>query len=77
MACLASRSATNSGASIDHTTNGEVVHVRNNNAIGIALYIIAPLIAVILSKTNPGTGYSRYTTLVCVSSYAVLIGKFP
>ena len=27
----------------------------------------------ILSKTNPGTDYSQYTTLVCVSSYAVLI----
>ena len=30
-------------------------------------------VCLILSKTNPGTGYSRYTTLVCVSSYAVLI----
>ena len=27
----------------------------------------------ILSKTNPSTGYSRYNSLVCVSSYAVLI----
>ena len=30
-------------------------------------------VCLILSKTNPGTGYSQYTTLVCVSSYAVLI----
>ena len=30
-------------------------------------------VCLILSKTNPGTGYSRYTTLVCVSSYGVLI----
>ena len=36
-------------------------------------------VCLILSKTNPGTGYSRYTTLVCVylPSYAVLIYSRP